>query len=84
MRAATALYIDSIENVTGSACHDDLWGNDGANVLDGRDGNDTLKGFGGADVLYGHTGDEPTHDIITLSAGRRSTQATSCSCNFNT
>ena len=45
--------LNSIENVTGSAYADDLWGNDGANVLKGMDGNDTLKGFGGADTLYG-------------------------------
>jgi Ca2+-binding RTX toxin-like protein len=45
--------LNSIENVTGSAYADDLWGSDGANVLRGNDGNDTLKGYGGADTLYG-------------------------------
>jgi Ca2+-binding RTX toxin-like protein len=45
--------LNSIENVTGSAHDDDLWGSDGANVLSGNDGDDTLKGFGGADTLYG-------------------------------
>ena len=28
--------LNSIENVTGSAYDDDLWGNDGANVLQGQ------------------------------------------------
>jgi serralysin len=45
--------LNSIENVTGSAHADDLWGNDGVNVLRGNDGNDSLKGFGGADTIYG-------------------------------
>ena len=45
--------LNSIENVTGSAYDDDLWGSDGANVLSGNDGEDSLKGFGGADTLYG-------------------------------
>jgi Ca2+-binding RTX toxin-like protein len=45
--------LNSIENVTGSAHDDDLWGNDGTNVLKGMDGQDSLKGFGGADTLYG-------------------------------
>jgi Ca2+-binding RTX toxin-like protein len=45
--------LNSIENVTGSAYHDDLWGDDGANVLRGNAGDDSLKGFGGADTIYG-------------------------------
>lgn len=45
--------LNSIENVTGSAYHDDLWGSDGANVLRGNDGDDSLKGFGGNDTIYG-------------------------------
>jgi Ca2+-binding RTX toxin-like protein len=45
--------LNQIENLTGSAFDDDLWGSDGANVLRGNDGEDTLKGFGGADSLYG-------------------------------
>ena len=50
--------LNSIENVTGSAHDDDLWGSDGVNVLRGNDGDDTLKGFGGADSLYGGDGDD--------------------------
>jgi Ca2+-binding RTX toxin-like protein len=45
--------LNSIENVTGSAYHDDLWGDDGANVLRGNAGDDSLKGFGGADTIFG-------------------------------
>jgi Ca2+-binding RTX toxin-like protein len=48
--------LNSIENVTGSAYDDDLWGNDGVNILKGNDGNDSLKGFGGADTLFGGDG----------------------------
>jgi Ca2+-binding RTX toxin-like protein len=50
---ATGDELNSIENVTGSAHDDTLWGNDDVNVLKGLDGRDSLKGFGGADMLYG-------------------------------
>ena len=46
----------NIENLTGSAQNDTLWGNNGVNVLRGMAGNDTLKGFGGADSLTGDAG----------------------------
>jgi Ca2+-binding RTX toxin-like protein len=45
--------LNNIENLTGSAEDDILWGNDGINVLTGNDGNDNLKGWGGADTIYG-------------------------------
>ena len=47
-----------IENITGSAYNDDLWGHNGANALNGNSGNDKLKGFGGADTLRGEDGDD--------------------------
>jgi Ca2+-binding RTX toxin-like protein len=50
---ATGDTFESIENVTGSAHHDTLEGDDDANVLKGLFGDDTLKGLGGADALYG-------------------------------
>jgi Ca2+-binding RTX toxin-like protein len=50
--------LDGIENLTGSAHADSLWGDDGMNVLRGMAGNDTLKGFGGADTLRGDAGDD--------------------------
>jgi len=46
----------SIENLTGSAYHDELWGDVNANVLRGMNGNDTLKGAGGTDTLWGGNG----------------------------
>jgi Ca2+-binding RTX toxin-like protein len=50
--------LNSIENVTGSAHDDHLFGNDGVNVLRGNDGIDNLKGFGGADQLFGGDHDD--------------------------
>jgi Ca2+-binding RTX toxin-like protein len=47
-----------IENVTGSAHGDSLFGHNGRNVLHGLDGNDTLLGFGDNDYLYGGMGDD--------------------------
>jgi Ca2+-binding RTX toxin-like protein len=47
-----------IENVTGSAFNDNLWGHDGVNVLNGMDGNDSLKGYGAADTLRGEGGND--------------------------
>ena len=47
-----------IENITGSAFGDDLWGHNGDNVLNGGDGNDSLKGLGGEDTLHGENGDD--------------------------
>jgi Ca2+-binding RTX toxin-like protein len=48
--------LNSIENVTGSAYADQLWGDDGVNELRGQDGGDLLKGFGEEDSLYGGGG----------------------------
>ena len=48
----------SIENVTGSAYQDVIYGNDVANVLRGYDGNDQLFGYGGADFLDGGNGND--------------------------
>lgn len=46
----------SIENLVGSNHDDDLYGNAGANVLDGAGGDDWIVGYGGADVLTGGGG----------------------------
>jgi Ca2+-binding RTX toxin-like protein len=48
----------NIENLTGTAYADDLWGDDNINVLKGMNGNDTLKGIGGADTLLGGLGND--------------------------
>jgi Ca2+-binding RTX toxin-like protein len=58
-------FLQSIENVTGSAFNDQINGNDSANVLDGGDGHDLLFGRGGDDVLIGGNGD----DFLRGSAG---------------
>jgi Ca2+-binding RTX toxin-like protein len=69
--------LNSIENVTGSAYADNLWGSDGNNVLNGNDGNDSLKGFGGADTLNGGNGNDSLYGmdgIDTLSGGHGNDQ----------
>ncbi len=48
----------SIENLTGSAYGDRLFGNAGANVIDGANGNDMLTGGPGADHLTGGAGSD--------------------------
>ena len=59
--------IRDIENLAGSA-HDDLiWGDHGANRLQGRAGDDTLMGNGGDDYILGGFGTD-----VALYAGNRS------------
>jgi Ca2+-binding RTX toxin-like protein len=48
----------SIENLTGSAYYDFLYGNDVANVIRGYDGHDQLFGYGGNDFLDGGNGND--------------------------
>jgi serralysin len=67
--------LKNIENVTGSAHHDRLSGNDLANVLTGLEGNDTLEGDKGDDTLFGNAGNDDLHgdhgdDILHGGAGR--------------
>jgi Ca2+-binding RTX toxin-like protein len=50
--------LNDIENVTGSAYADLLWGDDSVNVLRGMNGADVLKGFGGNDSLFGGNGSD--------------------------
>jgi serralysin len=45
-----------IENATGGLGHDQIIGNQGANVLNGGAGRDLLVGAGGQDVLWGGSG----------------------------
>ncbi len=47
-----------IQNLTGSAFDDILWGNFGTNVIDGGAGNDVLIGRGGVDYLVGGAGND--------------------------
>ena len=48
----------NIENITGSAHNDVLYGNGLANVIKGAGGHDVLSGGGGADVLSGGLGND--------------------------
>jgi len=57
--------LTSIENITGSAHGDTLWGNDGANVLTGGAGDDSFVGGGGNDTISGGDG----NDTLRGSAG---------------
>jgi len=50
--------ISGFENVVGSAHHDLISGDHGANLLQGVDGDDLLRGRGGADSLEGGTGND--------------------------
>jgi Ca2+-binding RTX toxin-like protein len=84
---ATGDELNSIENVTGSAYADDLWGSDGVNVLRGNDGNDNLKGFGGNDSLIGGDGHDDLDggdgdDILTGGLGADTFTWTAAEGNF--
>lgn len=48
----------NFENLSGSANHDQLFGDGGANELSGADGNDLLAGRGGSDTLIGGAGND--------------------------
>jgi Ca2+-binding RTX toxin-like protein len=50
--------LTSVEGVLGSAYNDYIWGNTGANVLNGDAGDDFLVGGGGADTLVGGEGSD--------------------------
>jgi Ca2+-binding RTX toxin-like protein len=55
--------LDEIENLTGSAHADVLWGDDFGNILRGEGGNDSLKGFGGNDTLYGGASNDSVYGM---------------------
>ncbi len=57
-----------IENLTGSAFDDYVYGDNGANVIDGGAGNDILKGYAGNDQLIGNSGDDVFMFNTTLNA----------------
>jgi Ca2+-binding RTX toxin-like protein len=67
-------YVYGIENITGTAFGDRLYGNASANRLDGGNGADILYGGAGNDILIGGLGDdriigEAGVDIMTGSSG---------------
>ena len=47
-----------IENLTGSAFDDRLYGNEVANLIEGGSGNDLLEGWAGNDTLFGGAGND--------------------------
>lgn len=57
-----------IENLTGSAFDDKLYGNEIANLIDSGSGNDQLEGWAGNDTLWGGAG----NDSITGGVGNDS------------
>jgi Ca2+-binding RTX toxin-like protein len=57
--------LKSVENLSGSAFDDSLWGNDEANMLKGGGGADNLYGGGSQDILEGGMG----ADYLTGGAG---------------
>jgi Ca2+-binding RTX toxin-like protein len=60
----------SIENLSGSAYDDFLWGNDSTNTLAGQGGDDYMYGNGGADILDGGTGwDTATYTRAAATEG---------------
>ena len=61
----TVNFGSMIENLTGSAYADKLFGTDGENVINGGAGNDVIEGGAGNDVITGGAGD----DIIDGGSG---------------
>ncbi|NOT71241.1 MAG: hypothetical protein HOP09_08175 [Hyphomicrobium sp.] len=57
-RDASGDTYTSIENVTGTAFQDFLWGTTSDNVINGAAGNDYLRGFAGNDQLLGGAGND--------------------------
>ncbi|GGH05244.1 hypothetical protein GCM10007420_22150 [Glycocaulis albus] len=55
------LRVSQIDNVTGTQFGDELWGDDGANVLRGLAGDDFLYGRAGNDILEGGAGADYLH-----------------------
>jgi Ca2+-binding RTX toxin-like protein len=53
--------LSNIENVTGSAFGDQLYGDGAANTLDGGNGNDTLQGGAGNDTILGGAGTDTVY-----------------------
>jgi len=56
--AAAGDFLSSIENLTGTAFDDSLFGGASANIIEGLAGNDQLHGRDGADTLRGGEGND--------------------------
>lgn len=59
----------SIERLTGSNYHDELYGDNGNNTLSGGGDNDTLEGGAGADVLIGGDGSQDGASYANATKG---------------
>ena len=51
-------YTGTVNNITGSAFADALYGNAAVNTINGGAGDDIMEGFGGADVFLGGSGSD--------------------------
>ena len=71
-----------IENVTGSAFADQVFGNSGSNALKGLAGNDTLFGLGGNDTLIGGAGADQLEGDNGLDTADYSASAQAVSVNL--
>lgn len=58
----------SIENLTGTAFGDILYGNSVSNLIRGGAGNDTIRGYAGNDTLTGNSGNDTFHFNTALNA----------------
>ncbi|WP_338846767.1 calcium-binding protein [Massilia sp. W12] len=72
--AGTLQSFVNIENLAGSAYHDILAGNNGANKIEGQAGNDVLISDGGADTLDGGSGVDTvnyagTNEALNINLG---------------
>jgi choice-of-anchor C domain-containing protein len=63
---ASGDWIANVENVTGSAFADNLYGNSSNNVIDGGAGDDVIRASGGIDTIAGGAGT----DVLILSGNR--------------
>jgi len=70
----TVNFGTQLENITGSAFADYLYGNESDNAIIGNAGNDTIKGNGGNDQIFGKEGNDflygnAGNDIIFADGG---------------
>lgn len=72
----------SIENVTGSAFHDYLYGDAGHNVILGGGGHDRLRGDDGNDTLEGGTGRDDLHGGTGIDVASFATAGSGVTANL--
>jgi Ca2+-binding RTX toxin-like protein len=72
----------SVENITGSAFNDYIYGNDADNVIIGGAGNDLLRGHNGDDTLVGGEGADDLHGGSGVDLADYSSAASRISLNL--